>query len=86
MNKEQIEEVLDELHKLQNGEDACLDVVVMEPICDMAIKYLEMKPLEPKRKQCKLCPNEFYYGTGTGRRSTSKYCSDKCRKKAWQAK
>ena len=30
-------------------------------------------------KRCKQCPNWFSYGTGTGRRETKEFCSDRCR-------
>ena len=34
---------------------------------------------------CSWCPNWFTYGVGTGRRRSSQYCSDRCRKAAHRA-
>ncbi len=33
-------------------------------------------------RRCAVCPTWFAYGTGTGRRKSAHYCSDKCRKAA----
>ena len=33
-------------------------------------------------RRCAVCPTWFSYGTGTGRRKSAHYCSDKCRKAA----
>ncbi len=33
-------------------------------------------------KRCDWCPTWFLYGSGTGRRNSALYCSDKCRKAA----
>ena len=35
--------------------------------------------------KCSWCPNWFCYGVGTGRRRSSLYCSDRCRKAAHRA-
>jgi hypothetical protein len=35
-------------------------------------------------QKCARCTTWFRYGTGTGRRSTSQYCSDNCRKSAYK--
>lgn len=33
-------------------------------------------------RRCAVCPTWFAYGTGTGRRKSAHYCSDRCRKAA----
>jgi len=33
---------------------------------------------------CEECSEAFHTGQHTGRRSSSKYCSTKCRQKAWR--
>jgi hypothetical protein len=35
-------------------------------------------------KRCLWCPKWFPYGSGTGKRKSGHYCSDKCRKSAWE--
>ena len=35
--------------------------------------------------KCSWCPNWFCFGVGTGRRKSSLYCSDRCRKAAHRA-
>ena len=37
-------------------------------------------------RHCDRCPAWFAYGPGTGRRKKARYCSDACRKAAWNAK
>jgi len=34
-------------------------------------------------RRCAVCPKWFPYGTGTGRRKSASYCSDRCRKAAF---
>jgi hypothetical protein len=34
-------------------------------------------------KRCLWCPKWFPYGSGTGKRKSGHFCSDKCRKAAW---
>jgi hypothetical protein len=36
-------------------------------------------------RRCAVCPNWFVFGTGTGRRKSAYYCSDRCRKAAHRA-
>jgi len=35
-------------------------------------------------RQCIECQSWFVFGTGTGRRKSADYCSDRCRKAAWR--
>ena len=35
-------------------------------------------------RRCKQCDAWFVFGTGTGRRKSADYCSDRCRKSAWR--
>lgn len=35
-------------------------------------------------RQCVECGSWFVFGTGTGRRKSADYCSDRCRKAAWR--
>ena len=35
-------------------------------------------------RRCAVCPTWFSFGTGTGRRKSAHYCSDRCRKAAWK--
>ena len=35
-------------------------------------------------RQCASCPSWFVYGTGTGRRSSGMYCSDRCKQAAYR--
>ena len=37
-------------------------------------------------RRCAWCPTWFAYGSGTGRRKTAQYCSDRCRKAAHRHK
>ena len=37
-------------------------------------------------RHCEWCPTWFAYGPGTGKRKKGRYCSDACRKAAWNAK
>ncbi len=43
------------------------------------IQLLDELTTALKFKRCKQCPNWFSYGSGTGRRETKEFCSDRCR-------
>lgn len=46
----------------------------------MWIQFGQMADGEAQLKLCDWCPTWFAIGTGTGRRSTARFCSDTCRK------
>lgn len=44
------------------------------------VQFLQAVTNDTQLKQCAVCPSWFSFGTGTGRRSSAQYCSDRCRK------
>ncbi len=46
------------------------------------VQFLQAVTNDTQLKQCAVCPTWFSFGTGTGRRSSAQYCSDRCRKVA----
>lgn len=52
----------------------------------MWVQFAQAVANETQLNRCGICPSWFAYGTGTGRRKSSQYCSDKCRKAAHRMK
>ena len=48
------------------------------------LQFAQSVSLNSTLSRCLICPTWFAYGTGTGRRKSAHYCSDKCRKAAHQ--
>lgn len=46
------------------------------------VQFLQAVTNDTQLKQCAACPSWFSFGSGTGRRSSAQYCSDRCRKTA----
>ena len=46
----------------------------------MWLQFAQAVTLNPQLESCNVCGSWFSYGTGTGRRKSAQYCSDKCRK------
>jgi hypothetical protein len=46
------------------------------------VQFAQAITNQTQLKQCAICPSWFAFGTGFGRRKSSHYCSDKCRKAA----
>ncbi len=39
-----------------------------------------------KQRECEVCGSQILSGNGTGRRSTARFCTDRCRKRAHREK
>ena len=48
----------------------------------MELQFLQTVSNDTQLRKCAICPTWFSYGTGTGRRKSAHYCSDRCRKAA----
>lgn len=46
------------------------------------LQFAQAVTNDSQLQKCAVCPTWFAYGTGTGRRKSAHYCSDKCRKAA----
>ena len=46
------------------------------------LQYAQAISANALLQRCAVCPTWFAYGTGTGRRKSAHYCSDRCRKAA----
>lgn len=51
----------------------------------MHLQFAQMISADAQLQRCATCPTWFTFGTGTGRRKSAHYCSDRCRKAAWLA-
>ncbi len=51
----------------------------------MHLQFAQMISADAQLQRCAICPTWFTFGTGTGRRKSAHYCSDRCRKAAWLA-
>ena len=62
--------------------------LVLQPAHLLAAAYIQLMQAisgDFQIAKCSWCPNWFCYGVGTGRRRSSLYCSDRCRKAAHRA-
>src|SRR5690606_11957231 len=60
----------------------------LEPINLMAGLWLQVAQhisSDHQLRRCGHCGTAFVFGSGTGRRRSGHYCSDRCRKAAWMA-
>ena len=61
--------------------------LVIEPktlLDGMWIQFAQAVTGDTNLQKCSVCPTWFVYGSGTGRRSSSLYCSERCRKAAYE--
>ena len=49
----------------------------------MILQFFQSISSNVQLRRCAVCPTWFTYGTGTGRRKSAHYCSDRCRKAAF---
>ena len=49
------------------------------------LQFLECVANNARLKQCARCQKWIAYGSGTGRRESSKFCSSACRRAAWKS-
>ncbi len=57
-----------------------LHVVPDDLISAMWLRLAQHVSSSERMQSCNLCSKWFVFGTGTGRRSSAQYCSDRCRK------
>ena len=71
--------------RLTKTHDASRPALYLEPptLCDaMWLQFAQSVSADIQFKRCAECPTWFPYGTGTGRRRSAFYCSERCRKAA----
>ena len=67
------------------GRDAPNYFIQPESLNDaMWFQFARYKSAGMNIKKCAQCPTWFPFGTGTGRRKSAMYCSDRCRKAAYE--
>ena len=49
----------------------------------MQLQFAQTISGDAQLQRCAICPTWFTFGTGTGRRKSAQYCSDRCRKAAF---
>ena len=59
-----------------------LSVVPSDLDSALWLQFAQAVSANTQLQRCAVCPTWFAYGTGTGRRKSAHYCSDKCRKAA----
>ena len=59
-----------------------LHIVPRDLLAGMWLQFGQAVSANMQLKKCLQCPTWFAYGTGTGRRKSGLYCSDRCRKAA----
>ena len=70
--------------RLITGRDT--PALVIEPMTLLDAMWLQFAQAisdDTQLRQCATCPSWFVHGTGTGRRGSAAYCSDRCRKAAY---
>lgn len=93
--KDDIEPLLIEFHssntrsslsvRLKRGADPERPALYIEPdnlFSAIWLQFAQAVSANTQMRRCAVCPTWFAYGTGTGRRKSAHYCSDKCRKAA----
>jgi hypothetical protein len=71
-----------DLRPKRSGEIPQLVISPITLTAAMWVQFAQAVASETQLNRCNICPSWFAYGTGTGRRKSSQYCSDKCRKAA----
>lgn len=59
-----------------------LSVVLEDLKSALWLQFAQAVSSSTQLRRCAVCPTWFVYGTGTGRRKSAHYCSDRCRKAA----
>ena len=59
-----------------------LSVVPYDLESALWLQFAQTISANTQLQRCAVCPTWFAYGTGTGRRKSAHYCSDRCRKAA----
>ena len=63
-----------------------LSLVPSTLMAAMWIQFAQAVASGIQLRRCAVCPTWFVFGTGTGRRNSANYCSDRCRKAAHRAR
>lgn len=73
------------LYRPRGSDALALHVAPKDLLHGMLLQFLQAVSSNTLLRCCAWCPKWFVYGTGTGRRKSAHYCSDRCRKAAHRA-
>ena len=71
------------LKKSPDGSRPALYIRPEDLYSAMDLQFAQAITTDAQLCRCAVCPSWFSYGAGTGRRKSSHYCSDRCRKAAY---
>lgn len=73
--------------RLSRGADSTKAILRLQPPSlwhGLRLQFAQAVASSDRLRKCAICPTWFRYGTGTGRRKSGDYCSDRCRKAYWR--
>ncbi len=69
-------------HRADHSGAPFLSIIPQNLEVALWLQFFQTVSADRQLRRCAVCPTWFSYGTGTGRRKSAHYCSDRCRKAA----